>query len=47
MQNPNAIRPANITLDKTAGVLVIDWPDGQKSHYPLPQLREASKHIIH
>ena len=41
MQTPNAIRPTNITLDKTAGVLVIDWPDGQTCRYPLPQLREA------
>ncbi|MHB8624709.1 MAG: gamma-butyrobetaine hydroxylase-like domain-containing protein [Aggregatilineales bacterium] len=41
MRNPTAIRPTNITLDKTAGVLVIDWPDGQKCRYPLPQLREA------
>ena len=41
MQNQSAIRPTNITLDKTAGVLVIDWPGGQTCRYPLPQLREA------
>lgn len=34
-------RPTNITLDKPAGVLVINWPDGQTCRYPLPQLREA------
>ncbi len=37
----NILRPANITLDKTAGELVIDWPDGEKCHYPLSNLREA------
>jgi DUF971 family protein len=37
----NNLRPTNITLDKKAGQLVIDWSDGQSCRYPLGNLREA------
>jgi DUF971 family protein len=35
-----AIRPKNITVNKQAGELVIDWPD-RTCRYPLSHLREA------
>lgn len=34
-------RPTGITLDKTAGVLIIAWADGATCRYPLNNLREA------
>lgn len=34
-------RPTGITLDKTAGELIIAWADGATCHYPLSHLREA------
>lgn len=33
--------PTGITVDKTQGILVINWSDGATCQYPLPQLREA------
>lgn len=36
-----AVRPKNITLNKTEGYLEIIWDDDQVCRYPLPQLREA------
>jgi DUF971 family protein len=38
---PAVQRPTNITLDKKAGLLIINWPDGVMCHYPLSHLREA------
>ncbi len=38
MNNP---RPANITLDKKVGELVIAWSDQQVCNYQLDNLREA------
>jgi len=38
---PVPLRPANITLDKLSGVLIVAWPDGQQCRYPLGPLREA------
>jgi DUF971 family protein len=38
LNNP---KPTSITLDKTAGQLVITWSDSQNCVYPLSQLREA------
>jgi DUF971 family protein len=38
LNNP---KPTNITLDKTAGQLVIIWSDNQTCTYPLSHLREA------
>lgn len=35
------IRPTNITLNKQAGYLEIQWNDGQVCQYPLSHLREA------
>ena len=34
-------RPTGITLDKTAGRLIITWSDGANCRYPLANLREA------
>ncbi len=36
-----ALRPTNITLDRTQGLLFIDWSDGRSCQYPLAHLREA------
>ncbi|MBC8100835.1 MAG: DUF971 domain-containing protein, partial [Armatimonadetes bacterium] len=33
--------PTGITLNKTEGVLLINWSDGAACRYPLSQLREA------
>jgi DUF971 family protein len=38
---PSNPRPAGITLDKTVGVLKIEWADGEVCEYPLSHLREA------
>ncbi len=38
MNNP---KPINITLDKAAKELVIEWSDKQICRYPLSHLREA------
>ena len=35
------LKPANITIDRTRRVLVIDWNDGHHSEYDLAMLREA------
>ena len=35
------IKPKNITLNKTEGILEITWMDNQVCKYPLPELREA------
>ncbi|MCB9457223.1 MAG: DUF971 domain-containing protein [Anaerolineaceae bacterium] len=35
------MRPASITLNKTAGFLEITWNTGKVCQYPLPELREA------
>ena len=35
------MRPLGVTLDKTAGALIIRWQDGLVCHYPWAQLREA------
>ena len=29
-------RPRNVTIDRPAGLLVIDWQDGAHCEYPLP-----------
>ena len=36
-----AIRPKNITLNKSEGYLEITWLDGRVCKYPLSHLREA------
>jgi DUF971 family protein len=41
MNQQKQARPTGITLDKTAGRLVITWNDGATCRYPLSNLREA------
>lgn len=38
---PANVRPTGITLDKTTGVMTINWTDGAVCVYPLGHLREA------
>jgi DUF971 family protein len=36
-----AVRPKDVTLNKTEGFLEITWDDDRVCRYPLPNLREA------
>jgi DUF971 family protein len=36
-----AVIPTNITLDRSAGLLTIEWTDGRVCHYPTGPLRLA------
>lgn len=35
------LRPTNITLDRQAGNLAIEWSSGETCNYPLSHVREA------
>jgi DUF971 family protein len=35
------LKPTNLTVIKSNGLLVIDWIDGHRSEYPLSALRAA------
>ncbi|MBN1565876.1 MAG: DUF971 domain-containing protein [Anaerolineae bacterium] len=37
----SAITPTNITLEQSAGLLIIDWSDGKTCRYPVGPLRMA------
>lgn len=35
------MKPSNVTLDRPAGLLIIDWEDGKTCRYPVGALRLA------
>ena len=41
MNQQTQARPTGITLDKTQGLLIVTWSDGDTCRYPLSNLREA------